>query len=119
MDNKCEHHNGRNSCKVNPAEVFTLQDLVPYAEGAVISRTIVENAGGTVTAFSFAAGQGLSEHTAPFDAMVAILDGEAAITISGRQFTVTAGASIIMPAGAPHALKAITPFKMLLTMIRE
>jgi len=95
------------------------KDLVGYDKGAVVSRTIIEKATGTVTIFSFDKGQGLSEHTAPFDAMVEILDGEAEITISGKPCNVKAGEFIIMPAGKPHALKALKKFKMALVMIRS
>lgn len=94
------------------------KDLVGYDKGAVVSRTIIEKKTGTVTIFSFDKGQGLSEHTAPFDALVEILDGEAEISISGAPRTVKAGQFIIMPAGKPHALKALKKFKMALIMIR-
>ncbi len=92
--------------------------LVDYKKGSVVSRTILENKTGSVTLFSFDKGQGLSEHTAPFDALVEIIDGEAEILISGRPNTVKAGEFIIMPAGKPHALKAEKRFKMALVMIR-
>ena len=95
------------------------KDLVGYDKGAVVSRTIIEKKTGTVTIFSFDKGQGLSEHTAPFDAMVEILDGEAEITIAGRPVKVKAGEFIIMPANKPHALKAVKKFKMALVMIRS
>ena len=84
----------------------------------LVSRTLVQNEAGSVTAFAFAAGQGLSEHTAPFDALVQVLDGAAGITISGRSQRVAAGGMILMPAHEPHALKAQERFKMLLTMLR-
>ena len=100
------------------AEVFTPANQVAYAEGAVVSRTIIENGGGTVTLISFDANQGLSEHTAPFDAMVCILDGEARITIGGKPHHLKTGESIIMPANVPHALDAVTAFKMMLIMIK-
>ncbi|OGS50433.1 MAG: cupin [Elusimicrobia bacterium RIFOXYB2_FULL_62_6] len=95
------------------------KDLVAYDKGAVVSRTIIEKKTGTVTIFSFDKGQGLSEHTAPFDAMVEILDGEAEITVAGRPHKVKAGEFIIMPANKPHALKAVKKFKMALIMIRS
>jgi quercetin dioxygenase-like cupin family protein len=98
-----------------PARLF---DLVAYQEGSVVSREIVNQKGGTVTLFAFDAGQGLSEHTAPFDALVQILDGEAEIVIAGKPFHLNAGEMIIMPANVPHALKATERFKMVLTMIR-
>jgi quercetin dioxygenase-like cupin family protein len=94
------------------------KDLVGYDKGAVVSRTILEKKTGTVTIFSFDKGQGLSEHTAPFDAMVEILDGEAEILIAGKPNKVKAGEFIIMPANKPHALKAVKKFKMALIMIR-
>lgn len=92
--------------------------LVGYDKGAVVSRTIIQKPVGTVTIFSFDKGQGLSEHTAPFDAMVEILDGEAEITISGKAIKVKAGEFIIMPAHKPHALHAAKRFKMALIMIK-
>ncbi len=95
------------------------RELVGYEKGAVVSRTIIEKKTGTVTIFSFDKGQGLSEHTAPFDAMVEILDGEAEITISGKPNKVKAGEFIIMPANKPHALKAVKKFKMALVMIKS
>lgn len=100
-------------------KALRVKDLVGYDNGAVVSRTIIEKKAGTVTVFSFDKGQGLSEHTAPFDAMVEILDGEAEITISGKPQGVKAGELIIMPANKPHGLKALKKFKMMLVMIRE
>jgi quercetin dioxygenase-like cupin family protein len=93
--------------------------LIDYQEGSVVSRTILETETGTVTFFAFAEGQGLSEHTAPFDALVHLIDGEAEVTISGQLLHVREGEIIIMPANKPHALKAVTKFKMLLTMLRS
>lgn len=101
------------------AQVFSLPDMVNYQAGAVVSRTLIDKPQGTITLFSFGAGQGLSEHTAPFDAMVYILDGEAEIMISGKLFLVKSGEMIIMPANKPHALKAIKQFKMMLVMIKS
>lgn len=100
------------------SKVFKLADLVAYQPGAVVSRTIIDKKVGTVTVFSFDKGQGLSEHTAPYDAMVCILDGEAEITISGNPFRIKSGEMIIMPANEPHALRATEQFKMMLVMIR-
>jgi quercetin dioxygenase-like cupin family protein len=94
------------------------KDLVNYDKDAVVSRTIIQKPVGTVTIFSFDKGQGLSEHTAPFDAMVEILDGEAEILIEGKPHKVKAGEFIIMPAHKPHALNAVKKFKMALIMIR-
>ncbi len=96
-----------------------LVDLVAYQEGSVVSKTLIEKKSGTVTLFAFAPGQGLSEHTAPFDAMVCVLDGAAEITISGNPLVVRKGGMIIMPANKPHALKAVEQFKMMLIMIRS
>lgn len=97
---------------------LTLSELVAYNEGSVVSKTLIDKKIGTVTMFSFGAGQGLSEHTAPFDAFVQVVDGEAEVTINGEAQTVAAGQIIIMPANIPHELKAVKPFKMLLVMIR-
>jgi quercetin dioxygenase-like cupin family protein len=101
------------------AQAIRLVDLVDYQEGSVVSRTIVDRKTGTVTLFAFGEGQGLSEHTAPFDALVYVLDGEAEITISGKPFDLRKGEMIIMPANEPHALKAVKNFKMILVMIRS
>jgi quercetin dioxygenase-like cupin family protein len=99
-------------------EPVRLLNLLAYQEGAVVSRTLLKRAGGTVTAFAFDAGQGLSEHTAPFDALVHVLDGNAEVVIAGTAHQVSAGELIVMPAHQPHSLSARSPFKMLLTMIR-
>jgi len=103
----------------NKAQVITLKQLVDYQEGTVVSRTLIDKKTGTVTLFAFDEGQGLSEHTAPFDALVYVLDGEVQITISGNPFVLKTGEIIIMPGGEPHALKAVGQFKMMLTMIRS
>jgi len=100
------------------SEVMCLVDMVDYADGAIVSRTLVKNPAGTVTLFSFDKGQALSEHSAPFDALVHVLDGEAEITIAGKSTRVKAGEMILMPANVPHAVKAAERFRMLLTMIR-
>jgi len=100
-------------------KVMRLTDLVDYQDGAVVSREIINKDTGTVTLFAFDKGQGLSEHTAPFDALVYILDGEADITISGKPLRLKEGEMVIMPANQPHALKAGGRFKMILTMIRS
>ena len=97
---------------------LALKDMVDYQDGSVVSRTLIDKPTGTVTLFSFDAGQGLSEHTAPFDAMVNVLDGEAEVTIAGEPHVVGAGEMIIMPADRPHALRAHKPFKMLLVLVR-
>jgi quercetin dioxygenase-like cupin family protein len=101
------------------ARVLHTAELVGYQEGAVVSRTLISQKTGTVTLFAFDAGQELSEHTAPYDALVQVLDGETEILISGRPFQLKAGDAIIMPANDPHAVKAVTKFKMMLTMIRS
>lgn len=101
------------------SEAIDLAGLVEYGEGAVVSRTLIQAAVGTVTVFSFDEGQGLSEHSTPFDALVQILDGKAEITIGGEMVPVSAGESLLMPADIPHALHAPERYKMLLTMIRE
>ena len=94
-------------------------DLIAYQEGAVASRTLLKRSTGTVTLFAFDQGQGLSEHTTPFDALVHVLDGDAEVSIGGMPQQVSAGEMILMPANQPHALTARTRFKMLLTMIRS
>ena len=93
--------------------------LVDYQSGTVVSRTIIERNAGTVTLFAFDKGQGLSEHTAPFDALVYIIDGEADITISGQSILMKAGEAVIMPSNKPHTLKAVDRFKMMLVMIKD
>lgn len=99
-------------------KTMEMAGLVDYQEGAVVSRTIMERDTGTVTLFAFAAGQGLSEHAAPYDALVHVIDGTAEVTIANQVHTVAAGQMLIMPAEVPHALHAREPFKMLLVMIR-
>jgi len=100
------------------AEVIRLTDLVNYQDGAVVSRTLITRATGTITLFAFDEGQGLSEHTAPFDAVAHVLEGQAEIVVSGKPLRTTAGEAVLMPANQPHSLKALSRFKMLLTMIR-
>ena len=100
------------------ANVLKVNDLADYQKDSVVSRTLVDKKTGTVTFFAFDEGQGLSEHTAPFDALVQLLEGEADIVISGKAFHLKAGEMIIMPANHPHSLKATSKFKMMLTMIR-
>lgn len=94
-----------------------LTDLIEYHEASVVSRTLIDKKAGTVTLFAFDEGQGLSEHTAPYDAMVLIVDGEAEMTISDKAYRLKAGEMIMMPANEPHSLKARARFKMLLTMV--
>ena len=100
-------------------QAMRLGDLADYQEGSVVSRTIIDKQAGTVTFFAFAEGQGLSEHKAPFDALVYLVEGEAEIVISGKPIRTKAGEMVIMPANQPHALKATKSFKMILTMIRS
>lgn len=101
------------------SEVLNMAELVNYQDGSVVSRQITKAEAGNVTLFAFDQDQELSEHTAPFDALVQVLDGKAEIKISGKVFPVETGEAIIMPANEPHAVKALTRFKMLLTMIRN
>lgn len=100
-------------------KAFVFANEISYASGAIVSKTVIKKETGNISLFAFDLGEGLSEHTAPFDAMVQLLDGEAEISIGGEVVLVTSGETIIMPANIPHALKAISPFKMLLTMIKE
>ena len=98
--------------------VAGLAGLLDYQDGAVVSRALIDKETGTVTLFAFDEGEGLSEHTAPFDALVHVIDGEAEVTISGKPFPVRQGEVIVMPADEPHAVRAVERFKMLLVMIR-
>lgn len=99
-------------------KVTTLSDLVSYQAGSIVSKEIVNKKTGTITVFAFDKGEGLSEHTAPFDALVYILDGQAKVFIAGKPLILKKGQMVIMPANKPHALKAARKFKMLLVMIR-
>jgi quercetin dioxygenase-like cupin family protein len=101
------------------SEILHMAELVSYQDGSVVSRQITKADAGNVTLFAFDKDQELSEHTAPFDALVHVLDGEVEIKISGKAFHSKIGEAIIMPANEPHAVKALTRFKMLLTMIRN
>jgi quercetin dioxygenase-like cupin family protein len=103
--------------KITP-KVEVLKDMVEYQKGAVVSRTLMDKPQGTVTLFAFAEGEGLSEHTTPYDALVQVLDGEVEITIEGKAFHLDEGEMIIMPADVPHALRALGHFKMLLVMVK-
>lgn len=106
-------------CTVLAEEVFGIADLVMYQLGAIVSREVLHKESGTVTVFAFDEGQGLSEHTAPFDALVQVLDGTVSIQLAGVQHMLRAGDMIIMPAGKPHALNAVTRMKMMLVMIKS
>jgi len=101
------------------SQPFNLAGMLDYQDGSVVSRTLVDRPQGTVTLFAFDKGEGLSEHTAPFDAMVQVLEGEAEITISGKGFELSGGQMIIIPANEPHALRAVTKYKMLLVMVKS
>jgi len=100
------------------AEILHLAEMVSYQDGSVVSRQITKAEAGNMTLFAFDAGQELSEHTAPFDALVHVVEGKAEIIISGKSYSLKSGDAIVMPADEPHAVKAPGPFKMLLTMIR-
>ena len=113
------NHNRKAGEGMSPAEVVTTENMVGYQDSAVVSRTVVSKAAGTVTLFAFDRGQALSEHSAPFDALVVVLDGEGEITISGRPFKVARGQAILMPADEPHAVRAVERFKMMLVMIKS
>jgi quercetin dioxygenase-like cupin family protein len=114
-----EHNKGQKDTDKLLGQVIELIGLIDYQEDSVVSRTIIDKATGTCTLFAFDGGQGLSEHTAPFDALVYILDGEAEVTISGKINRLIKGKMIIMPAKEPHAVLAIKRFKMMLVMIRS
>ncbi len=101
-----------------PSQAVKLTDLVEYANTSIVSRTLTGSDAGTMTLFAFDAGQALSEHSAPFDAFVQVLDGEAELIIGGKKIVTHAGETVLMPANIPHAVKAVQRFKMLLTMIR-
>ena len=105
--------------EIVPAEAERMVELASYQEGSVVSRVLIRRSTGNVTLFAFDGGQELSEHTAPFDALVHVLEGKAEIVIAGKSFQLGAGEVILMPANRPHALRAISRFKMLLIMIRS
>lgn len=100
-------------------QAIDMAAFIDYADGAVVSKTLLDKTAGTLTLFAFDAGQGLSEHTSPYDATVLVVDGEATLVIGGKPAKARAGELVIMPAGVPHALRAEARFKMLLVMIRE
>ncbi|MFY9399717.1 MAG: cupin domain-containing protein [Desulfomonilia bacterium] len=104
--------------RIEPAKPVRLGDLAAYQDRSVVSREIIGKPSGTVTVFAFDAGEGLSEHTAPFDALVHVIEGTAVVLIDGQPHKVEAGEMIVMPAGRPHALKAETRFKMLLVLVK-
>jgi quercetin dioxygenase-like cupin family protein len=100
------------------ANVFSFNGSIDYAEGAIVSKTILKKQTGNISLFAFAKGEALSEHTAPFDALIEVVDGKAEILIGGKSYFLEGGQSIIMPANIPHAVKAVERFKMVLTMIK-
>jgi quercetin dioxygenase-like cupin family protein len=102
-----------------PGQKVELAPLVAYQTGSVVSRALIDHKVGTVTLFAFDAGEGLSEHTAPYDALLHVLEGEAEVTIAGNPNNLRAGEAVVLPAGKPHAVRASRRFKMLLTMIRS
>jgi quercetin dioxygenase-like cupin family protein len=101
------------------SKIFSFKESVDYAEGAIVSKTVLKKESGNISLFAFAKGEALSEHTAPFDAMIQVVDGKGEITIGGRPFILEPGQTIIMPANIPHSVKAIEKFKMVLTMIKS
>ena len=103
---------------VKPTAAKPLLDLLHYQDSSIVSRVLLKNKGGTVTLFAFDQGEGLSEHTAPFEALVFVVDGEAEVEIAGKGYGVKSGETITLPANIPHAVRAATRFKMLLTMLR-
>lgn len=114
-----EHDKSQKDTNRLLGQAMELVGLIEYQQGSVVSRTIIDKTAGTLTLFAFGEGQGLSEHTAPFDALVYILDGEAEVIISGKSLHLKDGDMVIMPADEPHALRATKKFKMLLVMIKS
>ncbi len=114
-----EHDEKQTAGTKVPPQPVKMMDLIDYQKGAVVSRTIIDKKTGTLTLFAFDEGQGLSEHTTPFDALVYCLDGEAEVVISGSALALKEGEMVLMPANQPHAVRAIKRFKMLLTMIKS
>jgi quercetin dioxygenase-like cupin family protein len=100
-------------------QAAVLAELIDYQEGSIVSRTLIDKKAGTVTLFAFDAGQGLSEHTAPFDALLYVFDGEAEVTVSHHRFIVEAGSMTLLPVGEPHEVNAVSRFKMMLIMVRS
>jgi len=101
------------------AKVFNFNDSVEYSDGGIVSKTVLKKETGNISLFSFAKGEALSEHTAPFDAMIQVVDGKGEVIIGGKSFFLETGQTIIMPANIAHAVKAVEKFKMVLTMIRS
>jgi quercetin dioxygenase-like cupin family protein len=107
------------SNEFSKSKVFSFSDSVEYAEGAIVSKTVLKKQTANISLFAFAKGEALSEHTAPFDAIIDVVDGKGEITIGGTPYILEKGQSIIMPANIPHAVRAVEKFKMVLTMIRS
>lgn len=107
------------STTIEPGQQFNTADSIAYADGAVVSKTILKKSSGNITLFAFDAGEGLSEHTTPHEALVQVLDGSVEITIGDQAHKLVAGQALILPGGVPHAVKAIEKFKMMLTMIKS
>jgi quercetin dioxygenase-like cupin family protein len=101
------------------AKVFSFNESVDYSEGGIVSKTVLKKETGNISLFSFVKGEALSEHTAPFDAMITVVDGKGEVIIGGKSFILSAGQSIIMPANITHAVNAVEKFKMVLTMIKS
>jgi quercetin dioxygenase-like cupin family protein len=101
------------------SKVFSFKDSADYAEGAIVSKTVLKKESGNISLFAFAKGEALSEHTAPFDAMIQVVEGKGEVTIGGSPFILESGQTIIMPANIPHSVKAVEKFKMVLTMIKS
>jgi len=118
-DNGGEHNEEKRGTEKMVAQAIRLIDFAGYQEGSVVSRTIIHKKAGTVTFFAFDEGQGLSEHTTPFDALVYLLDGEAEIVISGAHVRLKKDEMVLMPANEPHSVRAVRRFKMILTMIKS
>ena len=108
----------KSSGALEPSQVYDLSTILDYVTGSIVNRTLVKSKAGTVTLFSFDAGQGLSEHSAPYDAMVQVLDGETELTIGGKPVITKRGETVVMPANVPHAVQSSGRSKILLTMIR-
>lgn len=113
-----KHLKRRNAMKFEKGKVFNANELIDYADGGVISKEIVHNPSGSVTLFSFDAGQGLSEHAAPYDALILVIDGEMELTVEGVGHTIRQGEAFVIPSGAHHSVNAAVRFKMIITMIR-
>lgn len=108
-----------NTNQFEKSKVFSFSDSVDYSDGGIVSKTVLKKQTGNISLFSFAKGEALSEHTAPFDAMITVVDGKGEVVIGGKSFVLTAGQTIIMPANITHAVNAVEKFKMVLTMIKS